>query len=344
MCVITFIGAGQMASAITFPAFENGNIVRLVGTPLDREIIKCLKKNDYHPTLKRVLHRGIEYYQIEDVQKALNGADLVVCGVSSFGVEWFANEILKLIPENTPILAVTKGLMDMDDGTVLSYPAYWQSTSDGKKLCICGIGGPCTSYELADHDHSFVKFCGSEYTVLKKMKRILATDYYHISLTEDVQGLEYAVALKNAYALAVSLTIGLCEKNEGEGALHYNSQAAAFTEAVWEMRRLLRLFCGEDQQLDFGAGDLYVTIFGGRTRKLGILLGKGYSIDEALEKLNGVTLESVVITKRMAKAISRLSEIGKAKKSDYPLLFHVNAVLEGEEEADLPWKYFEREQ
>ena len=110
------------------------------------------------------------------------------------------------------------------------------------------------------------------------------------------------------------------------------------------MRRLLRLFCGEDQQLDFGAGDLYVTIFGGRTRKLGILLGKGYSIDEALEKLNGVTLESVVITKRMAKAISRLSETGKAKKSDYPLLFHVNAVLEGEEEADLPWKYFEREQ
>ena len=42
MKVITFIGAGQMASALTYPATENGNIVRLVGTPLDREIIESV--------------------------------------------------------------------------------------------------------------------------------------------------------------------------------------------------------------------------------------------------------------------------------------------------------------
>ena len=39
MSVITFICAGQMASAITFPAMENGHEVRLVGSPLDRDIM-----------------------------------------------------------------------------------------------------------------------------------------------------------------------------------------------------------------------------------------------------------------------------------------------------------------
>lgn len=44
MNTITIIGAGMMGSALAFPAAENGNAVRLVGTPLDREIIETCKK------------------------------------------------------------------------------------------------------------------------------------------------------------------------------------------------------------------------------------------------------------------------------------------------------------
>ena len=52
MSVITFVCAGQMNSAITFPAFENGHEVRLVGSPLDRDIIDGLRKDNFHITLK----------------------------------------------------------------------------------------------------------------------------------------------------------------------------------------------------------------------------------------------------------------------------------------------------
>ena len=83
MSVITFVCAGQMASALTFPAFENGHEVRLVGSPLDREIINGLRKDNYHITLKRTLHDGIKYYQIEKLEEALEGADLIIGGVSS---------------------------------------------------------------------------------------------------------------------------------------------------------------------------------------------------------------------------------------------------------------------
>ena len=44
MAIITIVGSGMMGSALAFPARENGNVVRLVGTPLDREIISCCKE------------------------------------------------------------------------------------------------------------------------------------------------------------------------------------------------------------------------------------------------------------------------------------------------------------
>ena len=109
MSVITFVCAGQMNSAITFPAFENGHEVRLVGSPLDRDIIDGLKKDNFHITLKRTLHDGIKYYQIEELEEALKGADLVLGGVSSFGLDWFCDEILPVLPEDVPVLNKRNG-------------------------------------------------------------------------------------------------------------------------------------------------------------------------------------------------------------------------------------------
>ena len=48
MKTITIIGAGMMGSALAFPAAENGNAVRLVGTPLDAEIIDACRKTNRH--------------------------------------------------------------------------------------------------------------------------------------------------------------------------------------------------------------------------------------------------------------------------------------------------------
>ena len=44
MEIITIVGAGMMGSAMAIPAHDNGHEVRLVGTPLDREIIDMLQK------------------------------------------------------------------------------------------------------------------------------------------------------------------------------------------------------------------------------------------------------------------------------------------------------------
>ena len=58
-------------------------------------------------------------------------------------------------------------------------------------------------------DPTEVGFCGKDNEALRMMKQAMQRPYYHISLTNDVIGLESAVALKNAYAMAVTLAVGL---------------------------------------------------------------------------------------------------------------------------------------
>ncbi len=344
MSIVTLIGAGQMASALTFPLFENGHEVRLVGSPLDDKVIDRLREDNYHVNLLRTLHKGIRYYKNEERAEALAGADLVVCGVSSFGVDWFADEILPCLDERVPVISITKGMLDLEDGTMLTYPEYWRKKlPEESRLGIYAIGGPCTARDLADHDPSFVGYCGPDMETLKWIRSLFATEYYIISLTTDVAGLECAVALKNGYALGTALAIGMAEKAGDDGVNHNNSEAALFQESVREMLLLLGLVGGGTENIMYAAGDLNVTVAAGRSRTVGLLLGKGLPIEEIEKQLKGQTLEAVVIATRTARAVKALARAGKARESDFPLLMHVNALLNEGAALDIPWKEFQKE-
>ncbi len=343
MAIVTIIGSGMMGSALAFPAAENGHTVRLVGTHLDREIIDTCKKTGRHPKFEKDFPAGVSYHHLEEMEEAIVGADMIIGGVSSFGVDWFGDYVLPKIPDEIPVITVTKGLWNTEDGQLLTYPAVWQKKLDslGKKLILNAIGGPCTSYELVAHDQTEVAFCGPNMAILEKLRSIMTTDYYHISLTTDVVGIESAVALKNGYALAIALTIGLNKKNFGDDTLHFNSQAAVFGQSVKEMQKLLTLQgAGTMDNLCVGAGDLYVTVYGGRTRQVGILLGEGLDIDAAREKLAGVTLESLVVAVRVAAAMKAKSQRGEVDLADFPLLMHVDEILTEKKPVDIPWEAF----
>lgn len=344
MSVVTIIASGQMASALTFPLFENGHEVRLVGSPLDGEIIDRLREDNYHITLRRTLHDGIKYYKISEVEEALEGADLVVCGVSSFGVDWFADEILPILSDDVPVLSVTKGMIDNEDGTMKTYVEYWEEKQPpGKNLNINAIGGPCTARDLADHDYSYVAFCGRDMETLRWIRSLFSTDYYIISLTTDIVGLECAVALKNGYALGTALAIGMKEKLGDDGIDHNNSKSALFQQSIKEMLHLLRIVGGGVENIMYAAGDLDVTVSAGRSRTVGLLLGMGYTIEEVMEKMKGETLEAVVIATRTARAVKALAREGKVDLKDFPLLMHVNALLNEGAKLNIPWKEFEQE-
>lgn len=330
-----------MGSAMAFPARENGHEVRLVGSPLDHEIIDVCKKTNRHIKFDHDFPEGVKFYYIEDVKEAIEGADAIVCGVSSFGVDWFGENMLPIIPDDVPILSITKGLINTEDGRLITYPEYWKRFTETKK-CINAVGGPCISFDLTWHDHTVVSFCGEDMEVLARLREYFSTDYYHISITKDVVGVESAVALKNGYALGVALTVGLQDRRtNGDTKMRYNCQAAVFGQALRELTKILD-FQGAntlDNQVVF-TGDLYVTVYGGRTRQVGILLGKGLDIDEAKAELKGVTLESLVIIERVARAVKYNAEKGILDPKDFPLLLHIYDIIIDKKPVDLPWNDF----
>lgn len=341
MSIITIVGAGMMGSAMAFPASDNGHSVRLVGTPLDRDIIDEAIKTGYHKTLKRNLPQNTKCYQIENLDEALQNCDLLIGGVSSFGVEWFGGEILPKIPKTIPVISITKGLHADEDGTLTAFPDYLLTKPGCDGLSLNAIGGPCISFELADRQNTVVAFCGRDIKILEYIKSLLETEYYHINLTTDILGIETVVAMKNAYALGVSLAIGMNEKINGENCPEkYNPQAGLFTQSTKEILGILEITGGHADKIIYGAGDLYVTVFGGRTRRIGTLLGRGLTYGEAAEILKGVTLESVAITKVVIEAIKKLEEKNKANVKDFPLLLHIYDMITKGETVNVPWKQF----
>ena len=342
MSIITIIGSGMMGSAIGIPAAENGHEVRLVGTPLDREIIEHARQTGEHLTLKRKLPDSYKYYQFKEMEEALRGADLMVGGVSSFGIDWFCENVLKTVDPELPILTVTKGMQDDAEGNLHVYPEIFEQKSGCRGLKLNAVGGPCTSYELADHDDTEVTFCGKDLKLLAWIRSLFETDYYHVSISDDVIGVEASVAMKNAYALAVTLAVGLAERRDGKiGALHFNSQAALFGQSVKEMKKLLDYMGAREESLMLGIGDLYVTVYGGRTRKIGTLLGRGMTMDQALAELAGITLESIVITERSARAVQKKIEHGELRAEDFPLLRHIYEIVVEKKPVAVPWTAFE---
>ena len=144
------------------------------------------------------------------------------------------------------------------------------------------------------------------------------------------------------FVQAIALTIGLNQRQFGlDSELHFNSQAAVFGEAAKEMSYLLHLQ-GADHpnNLFVGVGDLYVTVYGGRTRLAGILLGRGLDIDETQKELAGVTLESLVVARRVARAMRIRASQGLADLTKLPLLMHVDEILSQKKPVKIPWESF----
>lgn len=114
-----------------------------------------------------------------------------------------------------------------------------------------------------------------------------------------------------------------------------------FGQAVKEMYHLLDYQGAATlENMSVGYGDLYVTVYGGRTRLMGILLGRGLNVDEAKAELNGVTLESLVVAERVARAIKAAAGLGKLDVKDFPLLLHVDEIICQKKAVNMPWEQF----
>jgi glycerol-3-phosphate dehydrogenase (NAD(P)+) len=340
------IGAGMMGTAMCWPLEDREFEVHLVGTPLDQDIVRSIRQNRVHPRLEREVPPGVIAHTSEEIPQVLRSADLVISGVSSFGVDWFIQSAAPHLQPGVPVLAVTKGLVISPQGVVQTLPDHIQDNfpqHNRGKVSLNAIGGPCIAHELAARRHTGVVFTGHDPDVLKELKQTLETPYYHVWTSTGCNEVEICAALKNGYALAIGMAVGLFDRSGADGLANmYNPQAALFAQSTFEMRRFIQVTGGDVSFVSWlpGAGDLYVTVYGGRTLKLGRLLGQGHNFEEARTLLAGVTLESVEIIQRAAFAVDIWQQEGLISSHEFPLLRFLNDVIQHNALVVFPWEQF----
>ena len=111
-----------------------------------------------------------------------------------------------------------------------------------------------------------------------------ATPYVKLSYATDLYGIEYAAILKNIYALAVGIAVGL-----GYGD---NFLAVLIANSAGEMKRFLDESYPDtrDTLVSAYVGDLLVTCYSvhSRNRRLGLLIGHGCTVKSALNEMTMV--------------------------------------------------------
>ena len=348
MTTVTVLGAGIMATALSWPLTDNGHEVRLVGTHLDREVIGSIKESGVHPNLDLEVPEGVRAYQLEDAEEAFNGAEIVMSGVNSFGVRWASEQFASLLKPGVMVIAVTKGMEADDEGNLRILPEVLaeQVPEDVREqVSWSAITGPAIAGEVAVRHDTCVVFTGEDMDVLDKLAATFRTDYYHVWTSPDFVGSEVCAAVKNCYAFGGGFMEGLLDKEGKSEAKYrrYNYGAALFGQGSRELRQWMEMLGGDPATAEGlpGIGDMFVTTMGGRNVKAGRYAGAGVPFSEVQnERMKGVTLEGVAAIRVIGGALEKLTERGAVRTRDFPLMRHLYEIVELNEPLDMPWEKF----
>jgi glycerol-3-phosphate dehydrogenase (NAD(P)+) len=255
------------------------------------------------------------------------------------------------LPPDVPLLFLTKGLAgglagDQNNLQILPHeqrdelPVEWRS-----RVRLAAIGGPSIAGELATRRHTCVVVSGADKALLEQLAGLLRTPYYHVWTTTDLISVEVCVALKNVYALAVGLVIGLLEKAgmASNGAAMHNSAGAIFAQGLWETAYLVEHMGGRQQSVFTlpGAGDLYVTAQGGRNSRMGRWLGLGLPYSEAKAKhMPDDTIEGAELALAIGATVETLVATGKLDGTRLPLLRTMIEIVCHDAPVAVPWDAF----
>ncbi len=324
MAKIVIIGAGVMGTSIAVPALDNGHEVTLVGSPLDDAIITKMTAGKAHPKLDAPLEGAVTYlFQDQLIADDLQAADIVLLGVSSAGFRWVLDFLLRFGVPIPRLMMVTKGLDVTEDGGVRTLPArIAEKLAPLGTSAVIGIGGPCIARELANRTPTAAIFAHSSRETATFCKKAFETAYYHIRLSADLTGVEANAPLKNFMAIGVAATWSRFPDPHKENARQMNPTAAVFEQAIHELALLTRWLGGQPMTALrlAGAGDLFVTVNAGRNSRLGLRLGAGDKVNDALAgPLKGETVEGVDTGRALGPALYKAWQKDPVLAAEMPL-------------------------
>jgi glycerol-3-phosphate dehydrogenase (NAD(P)+) len=265
---VTVLGAGYMGSAMATVAARRGHEVRLWGTWQDDALLDALDRGEPHPRLKLRLER-IALFRAAQLDRALAGAELVVHAVNSEGAVPVMTRAAPHLPD-VPVLSVTKGLLESPSAQRMDRIDVVVPEHLGRGVRFVHAAGPAKAMEIARGVLTWMVFAGARADAEACVAAMTGGGLV-ASTSEDIAGAELCSALKNAYATGLGLWDGYV------GADAHDARAACFTQALFEMERLVVAGGGRAETVHgpAGVGDLHVTAAAGRNRAFGERVGKG---------------------------------------------------------------------
>ena len=347
MANIVILGAGMMGSAFSTPFADNGHHVRLVGTHLDGDIVEEIHETHVHPKLRAHLHPSVAPFTYDRLGEAIRDADLVVVGVNSNGIDWAGEQLAGVLPDDVPLLFLTKGMAGRSDGIDLLPWVLRAHLPAGRRdrVKLAAIGGPSIAGELVVRHHTCVVVTGEDAMLLDRLAGMLRTPYYHVWPSTDMIGVETCVAMKNIYALAVGLANGMLEKagKPENDTVMWNLAAALFAQGLWETAYVVEYMGGDRRSVISlpGAGDMYVTSMGGRNGRMGRYLGMGIPFSEAKAAyMPDDTIEGAQLLQAIGPTVERFVAARGFDGAAIPLLRAMIDIVCHDAPSAIPWDDF----
>ena len=331
-----------MGSAFAVPCLDNKNDITIVGTYLEDNLIESINSNNnIHPVLKTQLPKEIKFERFEKLQNILNqNVDIIVCGVSSIGIEWFVQQISKSYKKKIPIVLLTKGLSIVDNElSTLSDKIKNLLEKEGHfEINISAIKGPCLAAGLANKMRTGTVIANKNLKESQYLKEIISTSYYSTEISEDINGIELSGAIKNIYSMLIGASEGLSNlkaSDEIKSKYFLNTAASLIHRSISEMVEFVSNYGGKAETVYglAGLGDLYVSAIGGRNSLMGKYLGDGYLYKDAKEKfMKDITVEGAQLALEIGPKI-----LQDLNPQHFPLMFSMLKTICENKKLQIDW-------
>ncbi|QRM88558.1 glycerol-3-phosphate dehydrogenase [Lacinutrix sp. WUR7] len=305
-------GSGSWATAIVKMLCENQ---QEVGWYMRSVYIKeHLLKEQHNPSYLSSVEFHIEQLKISnDINEMAAYADVLIFAIPS---AFMYSELEKLTYniQDKIVVSAVKGIIP-ETGKLVG-----QHFNEVYKIPFENIGviaGPCHAEEVALERLSYLTISCADPVKAQNIADALSNDYIKTKISDDVIGTEYAVMLKNIYAIAAGIAHGL-----GYGD---NFQSVLMSNAIREMKRFIKKMHKMKRNINNSAylGDLLVTGYSvfSRNRMFGNMIGKGYTVKSAQMEMSMIA-EGYYATKS-----AHLLNNKNNKKTRLPIIDAVYEIL-----------------
>ena len=212
------------------------------------------------------------------------GHPLVIFAVPTLAIRSEAEKLKAAgIPNDVPLLTCAKGI-ERNTGERMS--EILREIFPHNPIAV--LTGPNHAEEIANDLVTCAVIASEDAQLAAELQQRFTLPHFRSYTSNDLAGAEIGGAVKNVYAIAAGMAHGL--------GLGDNAVAALVTRALAEMTRLGTALGGNPETFSglSGVGDLIVTCFSehSRNHRVGLALGKGQSLEQAVQSL-GMVAEGV---------------------------------------------------